>query len=289
MPQASLLSYFSKPVTSSASLPPDQAHNDTERDDPVVNNEFDVSATASPSKGLGIIEAIRLQATEESPITRPRAVEDATRETTSIGSNVTEKSSKPENLEARLVAPCDGAISPSQVIKITHLPECVISPVLEAHLPSIRRLTSTTLPVRYGDAFFDTTVTDPVAHDLCRVVLYASEPVGWIRCRLEPCSPNSALSSSRQAHSQIYIQALALLSPYRGLGLASMLLDAILSSTVARFEQTVCMYAHVWEKNEDALEWYAKRGFKRVMLVERYYRKLRPGGAWIVRRELDHT
>jgi len=45
----------------------------------------------------------------------------------------------------------------------------------------------------------------------------------------------------------------------------------------------------VWENNEDALDWYSKRGFKRVLLLERYYRRLKPGGAWIVRKELDKS
>jgi N-alpha-acetyltransferase 50 len=153
--------------------------------------------------------------------------------------------------------------------------------VLEAHLPEIRRLTSTTLPVRYGETFFTTAVTDPVAHQISRVAVYESEPVGWIRCRLEPCTSNSP------APVQIYIQALALLSPYRKLGLAAAMLHHILSGVGMLEERPVCVYAHVWEKNEDALDWYAKRGFKRVMLVERYYVKLRPSGAWIVRKELD--
>lgn len=47
------------------------------------------------------------------------------------------------------------------------------------------------------------------------------------------------------------------------------------------------MYAHVWEANTDALEWYEKRGFEvEKGVVEGYYRKLRPTGARIVRRRL---
>jgi len=135
----------------------------------------------------------------------------------------------------------------------------------------------------YSDAFFTTAVTDPIVHKISRAALYESEPVGWIRCRLEPCSPNSSQPC------QIYIQALAVLSPYRNLGLATSLLNEILSAAASLEEQPVCIYAHVWEKNEDALDWYAKRCFKRVMLLERYYLKLRPSGAWIVRRELSNT
>ena len=46
------------------------------------------------------------------------------------------------------------------------------------------------------------------------------------------------------------------------------------------------MYAHVWEANVDAVEWYRKKGFQVGELVEGYYRKLRPGGARVVWKEV---
>lgn len=47
------------------------------------------------------------------------------------------------------------------------------------------------------------------------------------------------------------------------------------------------IYAHVWESNEEALEWYVKRGFEvEEKVVDGYYRKLRPSGARIVRRRI---
>jgi ribosomal protein S18 acetylase RimI-like enzyme len=169
-------------------------------------------------------------------------------------------------------------------ITIPHFPNAQIVHISKSHLPSIQRLTSTTLPVRYGDNFFQSTITDETAAQLSRVALYSSEPIGWIRCCLEPCVPETASQPQLQ---QIYVQALALLAPYRGIGLASVLLDTIVNSSIAHAHNTVCIYAHVWEKNEAALDWYAKRGFKRVLLLERYYRRLKPAGAWIVRKELD--
>lgn len=52
------------------------------------------------------------------------------------------------------------------------------------------------------------------------------------------------------------------------------------------------VYAHVWEKSEEALEWYLKRGFEvEAGAVEGYYQRLRPRGARIVRRKIgvgDH-
>ena len=49
------------------------------------------------------------------------------------------------------------------------------------------------------------------------------------------------------------------------------------------------IYVHVWERNLDALVWYVNRGFSKEEKVEGYYRRLKPGGAWMMRRELDET
>lgn len=42
--------------------------------------------------------------------------------------------------------------------------------------------------------------------------------------------------------------------------------------------------AHVWEANEEGLEWYAKRKFEVLGKEEGYYRKLKPGTAVLVRK-----
>ncbi|KAL9629947.1 MAG: hypothetical protein Q9164_006649, partial [Protoblastenia rupestris] len=45
------------------------------------------------------------------------------------------------------------------------------------------------------------------------------------------------------------------------------------------------VYAHVWEANEDALSWYLNRGFSvDGGIIQGYYRRLRPGGARVLRR-----
>lgn len=42
--------------------------------------------------------------------------------------------------------------------------------------------------------------------------------------------------------------------------------------------------AHVWEANEEGMEWYKKRNFDIVGKEEGYYRKLRPQGAFLVQK-----
>ncbi|KIV76922.1 hypothetical protein PV11_08771 [Exophiala sideris] len=282
MPQASLLSYFSKPVASPVE---DRDHASIKQPQTTKDmNLTEPECSTVKSNTSAIIRKLQENKDRSSTVTGS--------ETTSVRDN-DPKDARTRSCpgpEARKVTTSFGlAPECSAIFSVPHLPEAIIAPVQKAHLPAIQRLTSTTLPVRYSEVFFTSTLIDPVVAQISRVVLYSSDLVGWIRCRLEPCSPRTDASLSGQELSQIYIQALALLSPYRSLGLASTLLETILSSSIAKASRTVCIYAHVWEKNDDALDWYAKRGFKRVLLVEQYYRRLKPSGAWIVRKELDGT
>lgn len=94
--------------------------------------------------------------------------------------------------------------------------------------------------------------------------------VGAIRCRLFPSS-------------QLYISTIGILSPYRTHGIAMHLLQAVVKKAVA--EHSVrCVTAHVWEANEEGLEWYKKRNFEILGKEEEYYRKLKPQGAFLVRK-----
>lgn len=159
-------------------------------------------------------------------------------------------------------------------------PRAMITAVQKTHLDRLRTLTATLLPVRYSEKFFTECVEAGRDSVISFVAMYESKPVGWIRCRVEPF-PNE----EKAVYYQIYIQALGILAPYRGLGLASVLLQSALDARKQQL-QVRSVYAHVWETNEDALEWYEKRGFERILLQPQYYRRLKPSGAWIVRKEL---
>lgn len=160
--------------------------------------------------------------------------------------------------------------------------------VENCHLGALKRLTANLLPVRYPDKFFDCAVSESIPATFSRVALIDGRPVGWIRCRLDPFpAPTVPASDTKPVHNCIYVQALCLLAPYRGLGIAKALLDTITSPPLPHDHNIAHVYAHVWESNEEALEWYDRRGFKRVMKVDQYYRKLRPDGAWIMKKALD--
>ena len=164
-------------------------------------------------------------------------------------------------------------------IEITHCDE--------SYLPQFRRITSALLPIRYPDNFFTTTLTDPTCHALSRIALIAPPTpnespklIGAIRSRLDQL-PNP--SSPTKPLTEIYIQTLTLLAPYRGLGIAAAMLDEVLTTGMEMGAAAVS--AHVWVGNDEALGWYERRGFARAELVENYYRRLRPTSAWVVRRK----
>ncbi|KAH3152510.1 hypothetical protein LV161_005036 [Aspergillus fumigatus] len=220
------------------------------------------------------------------------------------------------------------AISPGYQ---TPHPHVTIDPVSTAHIPSLTRITGLLLPIRYPNSFYTATITDPVIASISRVAIYHDHPVaaapsttpspaasglgastgtdkviGGIRCRLERLSVGSETSSHSQKPepTNLYIQTLHLLSPYRGCGIAASLLNSILfasppspssSSSSSSFSsynvsELVKHYnirtvtAHVHEANEEGLRWYIARGFQvEEGLVENYYRRLKPSGAKIVK------
>lgn len=199
--------------------------------------------------------------------------------------------------------------SPPPAPTRTHHPNITLSPILPAHIPSLRHLTARLLPVRYPDSFY-APLSDPLSSGaFSRVLLWTDNPsdadadvedggdngpgrkatvIGGLVCR--PTSsfqarPGTAVDVIPDA---LYIQSLVLQEPYRGLGLAARMLDEVCRLAAASPQlrcRTVC--AHVWTENPEGMAWYTARGFTRVEpVVPEYYRQLKPGSAWIVRREI---
>ena len=76
-----------------------------------------------------------------------------------------------------------------------------------------------------------------------------------------------------------------MLAPYREHGIAVHLLAAVVKKAV-EMHGARCVTAHVWEANEDGLEWYKKRKFDILGKEDAYYRKLLPQGAFLVRKSI---
>ncbi|KAK5636214.1 hypothetical protein RRF57_011926 [Xylaria bambusicola] len=184
-------------------------------------------------------------------------------------------------------------------------PQASISRIQPEHIPALRRITSLLLPVNYPDSFY-ARLSDPLSSGaFSRVILWhddkggSSAPgkvIGGLVCRPEPSpfhsgtvdasrSPIRPTIPSAQPNA-LYIQSLVLLSPYRGLGLAAALLDEVVADAVQSEFACDSVWAHVWTQNEEGMQWYMARGFARIEEVKKYYYKLQPDSAWIVRRDI---
>lgn len=172
------------------------------------------------------------------------------------------------------------SLEDAQIVRLND-PRASIVPISSIYIDKLKNITTTLFPVRYSDKFFKECLEPEKSLTVACIAMYDARPVGWIRCIYEPFP-----SRENEVYQQLYIQVIGILAPFRGLGLAKALLDTAVSQARRTSSEVRNVYAHVWEQNEDALLWYQRQGFGQVMLLPQYYRKLKPAGAWIVRREV---
>ncbi|CAH0039069.1 unnamed protein product [Clonostachys solani] len=176
---------------------------------------------------------------------------------------------------------------PASTITASDLPrEANIRPITSADINALRRINSLLLQVPYSDLFYDRAADEGGEGRFSRAITWTHEGeqpqvVGGVVCRIEPVSAHTSDQS-------LYIQSLVLLSPYRSLGLITAAINQIIQAALAEPELNVkYVSAHVWTENEEGLQWYDSRGFKRnANPVKGYYIKLRPDSAWFVKRDL---
>lgn len=173
-----------------------------------------------------------------------------------------------------------------------------ISLIQKEHIEPLRRINSLLLPISYPDSFYKKILAPDPPISFSRVIFWKdpSKPdpivIGGIVCRLDPAlAPSSTPQNPifQPGVHDIYIQSLALLSPYRGKGLVAAVLDQVIEAATGQQDIRVAsLYAHVWTHNEEALRWYDARQFKREEpVIHGYYRRLKPDTAWIFRRRLS--
>ena len=166
-----------------------------------------------------------------------------------------------------------------------------IEPITPETVSSFRQIITVILPVRYPDKFYAESISNPGPSSLARVALWhetnhvgQGKVIGGIQCRLEDTNVDGDQSC--------YIQTIGVLAPYRELGVASQLLESILLTVVKHYPRVESLSAHVWEMSPDVVDWYKHRGFESNRgLVQGYYTRLRPAGAWFLTRRIavhDH-
>jgi N-alpha-acetyltransferase 50 len=199
-------------------------------------------------------------------------------------SNATEKSTESDRAAAMKTK--------SSLIPNVELRACTKDDILH-----FKRLNSLLLPIPYPESFYREIMEDPLANNITLVAVWHDDPqaagkekgrlIGAIRCRIFDQPPSSARTgSSRKDGSMLYLSTLVLLSPYRSYGIATRMLDIMIKRAV-REHKITSVGAHVWEANEEGLEWYRKRGFREVGREEGYYRRLKPSTAWVMQRDVS--
>ena len=170
-------------------------------------------------------------------------------------------------------------------------PQASITLIQPHHIQPLRRINSLLLPINYPDSFYSRILEPhlilsfPISFS--RVILWKdgnADPkvIGGVVCRVDP-------NASSPTRFDLYIQSLALLSPYRSKGLATAVLEEILNSIKVQQEYVLIasLYVHVWTENKEALTWYEGRNFaKEGGMINGYYRRLKPDTAWVMRRNL---
>lgn len=179
-----------------------------------------------------------------------------------------------------------------------------ISPCTDVYIKSFHRLNALLLPIQYPDAFYAETLDDQVIASVTRVALWTpsdalrehnsvvnslpatahgdTKVVAGIRCRLLACPPHKPIAPE----PNLYISTIGTLAAFRELSLASHLLERIFKIAVEEYGLST-VYAHVWEANEEALQWYIRRGFTILHKEVGYYQKLAPKtDAWLIKRDI---
>ncbi|EMC94448.1 hypothetical protein BAUCODRAFT_35668 [Baudoinia panamericana UAMH 10762] len=166
----------------------------------------------------------------------------------------------------------------------------------KADIPAFRQINSLLLPVAYPDSFYREILNDPLTANITQVATWHDDPsfkgkekgrlIGAIRCRLlgQPVG-TSTRQIEHPTKPMLYLSTLVLLSPYRSHGIATHLLNTLVARAI-NDHGIGSVGAHVWEANAEGLEWYRKRGFRKVGTELGYYRKLEPSGAILMRKEV---
>jgi len=176
----------------------------------------------------------------------------------------------------------------------------------------LQKINSVLLPIPYPKAFYDEIVSDHVTASITLIAVWndnrvSDKVIGGIRCRLLNHNAKTPLTNSSTSASQavlsrlhdsltsftsldfdgeidngksngdndsiLYISTLALLSPYRGMGIATSLLEMVCNRAKELYAVNR-VGAHVWSENEEALKWYSQRQFQVLKCEEGYYKRL---------------
>ncbi|CAH1797384.1 unnamed protein product [Owenia fusiformis] len=138
------------------------------------------------------------------------------------------------------------------------------------NIKQLKRLNQVVFPVTYNDKFYKDVLE---VGDLAKLAYFNDLVVGAVCCR-EDKSENQR---------RLYIMTLGCLSPYRRLGIGSVMVEHVLKicENDGNFDN---VYLHVQVNNDGAKAFYEKFGFEVVERKTNYYKRIEPADAFVLQK-----
>ncbi|XP_020802448.1 probable N-acetyltransferase san [Drosophila serrata] len=143
------------------------------------------------------------------------------------------------------------------------------------NIKQLKKLNTVVFPVSYNDKFY---VDVLEAGELAKLAYYNDIVVGAVCCRVD----------TTENQRRLYIMTLGCLSPYRRLGIGTVMFEHILNFAEkdGNFDS---IFLHVQINNDGAIEFYKKFGFEIVDTKEQYYKRIEPADAHVLQKALRRT
>ena len=151
-----------------------------------------------------------------------------------------------------------------------------IGDVTTANIGQLKTINVNTLPVRYSDKFY----RDLLAlgnQNFMKFAYWNGFTVGGVCARIE--------ANEVDGTQKLYIMTINVLPAYRRRGIATKLLEHVLSEA-AKDATIKEVYLHVQTSNTDARDFYLKHDFTQTGILEGYYKRIDPTSAFVLSKTL---
>ncbi|XP_063977210.1 probable N-acetyltransferase san [Diachasmimorpha longicaudata] len=138
------------------------------------------------------------------------------------------------------------------------------------NIKQLKLLNQVVFPVSYNEKFYKDVLE---AGELAKLAYYNDIVVGAVCCRVD---------TSENAR-RLYIMTLGCLSPYRRLGIGTVMVQHVLNY-VKKDENFDSIFLHVQVNNEGAIDFYKKFGFEIVATKQQYYKRIEPADAHVLQK-----
>lgn len=145
------------------------------------------------------------------------------------------------------------------------------------NLGTFKKINEVSLPTRYDDGWYEKSFEK---NHITKLAFYAELPVGAVRAKAFNSNQIGASYESNQnsksvqegVPNSVYVESLAVLKAYRGVGIGTALLNFVIEDTKKRFIHEIVLHVHV--DNTEVIEWYKRKGFEQKLeIVKNYYEK----------------